>query len=97
MEISAYIIEDNNGGQLARTRPIIITIVGIYKPWKGLELVTGFGREFEEHHDFWVYRFGVEYEIEIGNNWDIAPAFVVDIKENLYDSFAIGSSVGKLF
>ena len=40
-------------------------MVGIYKSWRGLETVAGFGREFEEHHDFWDYRFALEYEFEI--------------------------------
>jgi len=97
MEISQYIIEDENGQELERTRPLIIALVGIYNPWKGLELVAGFGREFEEHRKFWIYRIGVEYEIEIGNHWDIAPGLVFDIKEDLYDSWTIGLGVGKRF
>ncbi len=60
-------------------------MVGIYKSWRGLETVAGFGREFEEHHDFWDYRFALEYEFEIGNHWDLTPALVVNIKENLYN------------
>ena len=97
MEIATYLIESSDGSQIQRSRPVIISLVGIYNPWKGLEFLAGVGREFEEHHDFWVYRFGVEYEIEIGNHWDLAPAFVVDIKENLYDSFTIGLVIGKRF
>jgi hypothetical protein len=97
MEIASYIIEDENGQELERTRPVIVALVGIYNPWRGLELLAGFGREFEEHHKFWVYRLGVEYEIEIGHNWDIAPGLVFDIKENLYDSWTIGLGVGKRF
>lgn len=97
MEIATYIIEDNTGTALERERPIIISIVGTYKPWKGLMLGVGFGKEFEPHHDFWVYRFGVEYEIEIGHHWDIAPALVFDVKEDLYDSWTIGLGVGKRF
>jgi len=95
MEITTYIIEDENGAELERSRPLIIALVGIYNPWKGLEFVLGFGREFEENKKFWVYRFGLEYEIEIGGHWDIAPALVFDIKENLYDSWTIGLAVGR--
>jgi hypothetical protein len=97
MEISAYVVEGKNGEEFARTRPIIISLVSIYKPWRGLEMVAGFGREIEKEHDFWVFRFGLEYEIEFGNQWDISPGLVLDIKENLYDSFTIGLGVGKRF
>ncbi len=97
MEISNYIIEEENGQELERTRPLIVALIGIYNPWKGLELLGGFGREFEEHKKFWVYRFGIEYEIEIGHHWDIAPGLVFDIKEDLYDSWTIGLGVGKRF
>jgi hypothetical protein len=97
MEISTYVIEDENGGLLERTRPLIVTVVGIFNPWKGLELITGFGREFEEHQNFWVYRFGIEYELGIGHHWDIAPALTFDVKENLYDSWTLGLVIGKRF
>jgi len=97
MEIATYIIEKEDGSELERERPIIAALVGIYAPWKGLELIAGFGKEFETHENFWVYRFGVEYEIEIGDHWDIAPGLVFDIKENLYDSWTIGLGVGKRF
>lgn len=97
MEISTYVIERPDGSELERSRPIIISLVGIYNPWKGLELITGFGREFEEHENFWVYRFGIEYELGIGHHWDIAPALTFDIKEDLYDSWTIGLVIGKRF
>jgi hypothetical protein len=97
MEISTYIIENIDGTELERERPVIVALVGIFSPWKGLEIVTGIGKEFEPHENFWVYRIGVEYEIEIGDNWDIAPGLVFDIKENLYDSWTLGLGVGKRF
>ena len=97
MEIATYLIEDANGDQLERSTPIIVALMGGYNIWKGIELAVGFGREFEEHHNFWVYRFGVEYNIELGHHWDIAPALIFDIKENLYDSWTIGVVVGKKF
>ena len=97
MEIATYIIEDDNGEHLERNRPIIISMIGAYNPWAGMQLILGFGREFEEHQNFWVYRFGLEYEIEIGHHWDIVPALIFDVKENLYDSWTLGLGVGKRF
>ena len=97
MEIATYIIEDENGDQLERSRPIIVSLMGGYNIWQGFELAMGFGREFEENHNFWVYRFGIEYNIELGHHWDIAPALMFDVKENLYDSWTLGVVVGKKF
>lgn len=96
-EIATYIVEDNTGSTIERERPVIVSIVGIYNPWKGLEFVAGFGHEFETHQSFWVYRVGIEYEIEFGHHWDLGPAFVVDIKENFYDSFTLAIVIGKRF
>jgi len=97
MEVATYVIENEDGTELKRERPIIVALVGIYNPWKGLEFIGGIGKEFEPHENFWVYRFGVEYEIEIGNEWDIAPGLIFDVKENLYDSWTLGLGVGKRF
>ena len=65
-EIATYVVEDNTGSTIERERPVIVSLVGIYNPWKGLEFVAGFGREFETHKSFWVYRAAIEYEIEFG-------------------------------
>ena len=86
MEIANYVIEDADGSELERKRPIIISIVGIFKPWKKLELIAGIGKEFEKHHNFIVYRTGLEYEIEVGKDWDIAPSLIFDFKEDLITS-----------
>ena len=97
MEIATYIIEDAEGNSIERSRPFIISFVGVYKIWQGLEVVAGFGREFEVHESYWVYRLGVEYEVEIGNNWDLAPALIFDTKESLYNSWTLGIVIGKRF
>ena len=97
MEIANYIIEDHDGNELERETLVIMSLVGIYNPWHTLQFVAGIGREFEHNKRFWVYRFGLEYEIEIGHHWDIAPALVLDLKEGLYNSWTLGLAVGKRF
>ena len=66
-----------------------------FKPIHSLVLLAGFGREFDRHEKFWVIRFGIEYEFEIKNGWDLSPTLVYDIKESVYDSWSIGLAVGK--
>ncbi|MEN8247412.1 MAG: hypothetical protein ABFS32_00640 [Bacteroidota bacterium] len=97
IEISTYIIETPEGSELERERPFITSLVGIYKPVKGLEIIAGFGKEFENHESFLVYRIGLEYEIEISHHWDLAPGLVFDIKEETYNSWTLGIGIGRKF
>ncbi len=97
MEISTYVIIDEHGSEIERERPIISTIVGIYKPNKLINLIAGFGREFEANENFWVLRFGIDLEFEMHNGWELAPSLVYDIKETIYDSWTIGLGIGKRF
>lgn len=97
MEIATYIIENADGSDLERERPVIISLIGTYKLHKGLMIGGGFGKEFEAHQNFWVYKFGVEYEFELSEQWGLAPSLVIDIKENLYHSWTIGLGVGRRF
>jgi hypothetical protein len=86
MEISTYYIQDEHGGELERERPLITSLVGIFKPWHHMAFLLGAGREFEKHKNFWVFRAGVEFEFEIGNSWDLSPSLIYDLKESVYDS-----------
>jgi hypothetical protein len=97
MEIATYIIKDEEGIEIERERPLIVSLVGHYKPIQLLGFFTGMGREFEKSESFWVYRLGMSLEFEMSNNWELAPELVWDAKEAVYDSWAIGLSVGKRF
>jgi len=97
MEISTYVIVDERGSEIERERPIISTIVGIYKPNKIVNIVAGFGREFEKNKNFWVIRLGIELEFELHNRWELSPGLIYDIKESVYDSWTIGLAVSKRF
>ena len=97
MEISTYMIEESDGDVYERERPIITAIVGIFKPGKKVGLLAGVGREFEKHRNFWVFRAGVEVEIEINESWELIPSFIYDQKEAVYYSWAIGLAVARRF
>ncbi len=85
MEISTYIIDEGKSSELERERPLIVSLVGIYKPTHHLILLAGGGREFEKNENFWIIRMGIEYEFELNNHWDLAPSLVFDLKEDVYD------------
>ena len=97
MEISTYAIETDDGVTVERTRPLIMSLVGLYKPNHWLGFLLGFGREFETHENFYVIRAGIELEFEISNNWDLAPGLIYDLKEDIYESWTIGVAIGKRF
>lgn len=97
MEIANYIIKTPDKIELERERPFITSVVGIYKPWKGFEFVAGFGKEFEKNHNFSVYRFALEYELEIHHHWDVAPGLILDVKEDTYNSWTFGITIGRRF
>jgi len=97
MEIATYIIEYDQGKDLERERPIITSLIAAYTPKQFTTFVVGFGREFEKHENFWVFRAGVEFEFEFGNNWAMSPSFIYDLKESVYDSWTLGITIGKWF
>ena len=97
MEISTYSIETDDGIMVERSRPLIMSLVGLFKPNHHLGFLLGFGREFETHENFYVIRAGIELEFEISNNWDLSPGLIYDLKEDIYDSWTIGVAIGKRF
>jgi len=97
IEIATYVIDTKDNPQLERERPVILAVEGLFKPGRHLVFLAGLGREFEANERFWVYRFGLEYEFEIGQHWSLAPKLVYDIKEDIFDSWTIGLAVAKGF
>jgi len=95
MEIATYIIESHESTEIERERPIIISTVGLFKPVHQIVLIAGVGQEIEKHENLWVFRFGIDYEFELNDGWDLSPSLIYDIKESLYDSWTLGLSVGK--
>lgn len=97
MEVATYVVQESDGDQIIRERPIITSLVGIFRPKKYIGLLAGVGREFEKHQDFWVLRIGIEFEVEIKESWAMLPSLTYDIKGAIYDSWAIGLSVARRF
>ena len=95
MEISTYIVDEGHGSEIERERPLITSLVGVFKPGKTVGFLAGIGREFEKHQNFWVFRAGIELEFEINESWDISPSLIYDLKESVYDSWSIGLTVGR--
>ena len=95
MEISTYVVNEGHGSKIERERPLISTLVGIFKPGKTAGFLVGIGRKFEKNQNFWVFRGGIELEYEINEYLDISPSLIYDLKESVYDSWSIGLTVGR--
>lgn len=98
IEIESFIILGPEGEEIERVNPLVITLDALYRPWKGLVLLAGPGIELERDNNFELFRLGAEYEIPIGNHFDLAPSLFFDqrLGDGYYTwNFALG--VGKTF
>ncbi|MER2999167.1 hypothetical protein [Pontibacter populi] len=97
LEHTSFIVKHGDTDILERESPVLLTVDALWRPWKGLVLLAGPGVELEKQENLLVFRGGVEYEIEIGKHWDVAPTIFYDSRIDAYDSFSIGIGIGKRF
>lgn len=95
LELISFEVERGEAHTLERETPLLLTLDGLWKPWKGLILLVGPGVEFEKEENLFVVRSGLEYEIELGAHWDVAPTVFYDIRTDAYDTFSMGIGIGK--
>lgn len=101
VELDEYYIHTDHQDELLRNNIVIAAAVARYKPIDQLGVFVGPGveTEFVEDEDsesFMVFKLGVDYELEIKNNWELTPIFSYDLKEH-YSSYSFGISLGKRF
>ena len=99
LEIETFVIVQDNGDLkgLERVSPLVLTLDALFKPWKGLVFQLGPGIEIEKSESYPLLRAGVEYEIEIGRYWDIAPTVFYDTRLDGYHTWSFAFGVGKRF
>jgi len=97
LEIESFILEENNEEIVEKNYPALVTFDALWRPWKGLVLLAGFGAEFEKSENLQVARLGVEYEIEFGNHWDVFPTIFYDNRKDAHNTFSVGIGLGKHF
>lgn len=90
---------EGHGGtsEIERNRPIASMVSLSFKPGKHAVYTIGAGGEFSPSGNYTMFRLGIEYGFEIGDDWELAPGIVGDWKVNAYDSFSIALAVGKRF
>lgn len=97
LELISFEVEGRGGTFIEKETPVLLTVDVLWKPWKGLVLLAGPGVEFEREENLFVVRGGLEYELELGSHWDVAPTIFYDSRIDAYDTFSVGIGIGKRF
>ena len=97
LEIISYAIESPDHDELEREYPVQIVFVGMYRIKNGPGFYFGPGIEFEKHENFFILKAGIEYELELGNHWDVVPSFCYFIKDGNIGGLGVAVGFGKRF
>ncbi|PKB15848.1 hypothetical protein [Flavobacterium sp. 5] len=97
MVIENFKVEDEDNQIIERSRPIASLLAAGYKPGKHFTFEAGLGGEFAKEEDLFVTRLGVEYSVELPNEWEFLANFVYDNKWGTYDSLGLSVGVAKKF
>ncbi|MDO6391061.1 hypothetical protein Q4E40_13040 [Pontibacter sp. BT731] len=97
LELVSFEVEREEEVFIERETPVLFTLDALWKPWKELVVMAGPGIEIEPKENLFVFRVGLEYEIEIGSHWDVAPTIFYDSRTDAYDTFSMGLGIGKRF
>lgn len=97
LELETFEIETDDKKFIEKEYPLVLTFDALYKFYKGWVLVAGSGIEFEKSENLFIIRTGLEYEIEFGHHWDVAPTIIYDYRSNNTSTWAIGIGIGKRF
>lgn len=95
LEIISYVLEQGNSNELKREYPLISVLVGMYKLHNGASFYLGGGIEYEKHHNFFIAKAGIEYELELGRHWDVTPELYYFNKDGEFGGFGITVTFGK--
>lgn len=96
-EIVTYVLQDENSSELEREYPLISVLVGMYKLRNGPTFYFGGGIEYEKSKNFFIVKAGVEYELEIGNHWDVTPEVYYFNKDFDFGGMGLSITFGKRF
>ena len=95
--IQTFVINNDSHQDLVRAYPFVTSIVGVLRPWKHLSIFTGPGIEIDKNGSLFVYRFGLDYAINLSNDWQLTPRFHFDILGSDIEVYTLGLSIGRRF
>lgn len=97
LEMSNYIIVDDEGTKLERDYPISLTLYAGFTILKGWCLYAGPGIEFERDENLYTATVGTLYEFELPGDWSLVPEMSYTLKGGHTGAYAIGLGVCKSF
>lgn len=97
LELLTFEIEKEDELIVEKEFPVVVTFDVLCKFYKGWVLVLGTGLEYEKNENLFIVRTGIEYEIEFGNHWDVAPTIFYDYRSNNFGTWSVGIGIGKRF
>lgn len=97
LELLTFEIEKDNQLLVEKEFPVVVTFDALWKFHKEWIFVFGTGIEIEKNENLFIVRTGIEYEIEFGNHWDVAPTVFYDYRSNNFGTWSVGIGIGKRF
>jgi hypothetical protein len=82
---------------IERSHPIASSFVASFKPGKNFSFLSGFGGEFAKEGSLFLIRLGVEYGVDISEEWEFVANIINDLKPSAYNSFGIGVGIARKF
>jgi len=97
LEIVTYAIRSDDHDDIEREYPVLLILAGRYNIKDGFAVFFGPGIELEKHENFFIWKVGFEYEIELGRSWDVTPELSYLNKNGQFGAIEIGVAFGKSF
>lgn len=95
LEFAEYIVPFNRE-DLNREKALILALQAGYEVAPHWGIMLGGGIEIESHKNLGVVRLGTEYEIPLGDGWELAPSLFFDFKQD-FSTYALAVGLGKRF
>ena len=92
-----FVVEDKDGQELERDKPLALIPVVLFKPFKHFAFLGGCGVELEHEQNLGLTRLGIEYGKELSKGWEAGVGLVWDNKWNHYNSWALEFVFSKNF
>ena len=85
----------SSGETIERSKPIAPALMGMYKASDHWSFSFGAGAEFSKEANFFLNRFGIEYDVEIPKEWEVFGTLSYDLKWKAYDTWILGIGISK--
>lgn len=96
LELSSYVVEDEEGEHIDRENAISTSLVFLYEPIEGWTVFAGPGYEFEKGNSFALFKIGTDLTKNFQDGWSAGICVVYDFKK-VNSSLIFGLLVSKRF